>query len=80
LRNSSIIREIHTYGQLIPIATKEMAAQHRGLGKKLVRKAEKITTREFNLNKIAVISAVGTRDYYRKLGYKLKDTYMIKKL
>lgn len=80
LRNSSIIREIHTYGQLIPIAAKEIAAQHRGLGKKLVREAEKITKKEFNLNKIAVISAVGTRDYYRKLGYKLKDTYMTKEL
>jgi elongator complex protein 3 len=45
-----------------------------------MREAEKITKKEFGLNKIAVISGVGVRDYYRKLGYRLENTYMIKKI
>ncbi len=80
LKNASIIREIHTFGQMAPIAGKKMYAQHKGLGKKLIKKAEKITKKELKLNKIAVISGIGTREYYRKFGYKLKDTYMIKQL
>lgn len=77
-QNVAIIREVHTYGQLVPIAETKLAPQHRGLGKKLIKAAEKIARKEFNLNKIAVISAVGTRDYFRKLEYRLKDTYMVK--
>lgn len=80
LKNSAIIREIHTYGQQIKVAKKSNAAQHQGLGKKLINEAEKIAKNEFKLNKIAVISGVGVREYYKKLGYKLKDTYMVKTL
>lgn len=79
LNNSSIIRELHTYGELIPIS-KKGKVQHLGFGKKLIKEAEKITKEEFKLNKIAVISGVGVRDYYRKLGYGLKDEYMVKKI
>ena len=85
LKNSAIIREIHTYGQMVPVSkskgrTSALAVQHKGLGKKLTKKAEKIAKQEFGLNKIVVISGIGVRNYYRKLGYKLKDTYMIKSL
>jgi len=79
LKESAIIREVHTYGQMIPVGEKSSALQHRGLGKKLIKEAEKIT-KGFGLNKIAVISGIGVRPYYRKLGYRLKDTYMIKKI
>jgi elongator complex protein 3 len=79
LKNAAIIREVHTYGQLVPILGKQkIAAQHKGLGKKLIKEAEKITKKEFGLGEIAVISGVGVRDYYRKLGYVLKDGYMVK--
>ena len=78
--NLAIIREIHTFGPLVPISKIKTAPQHRGLGKKLVKKAEKITKNKFNLKKIAVISGIGARDYYRKLGYKLNNTYMIKNI
>jgi len=78
LKDSSIIRELHTYGQLQPLKEKEISPQHKGLGKKLIKEAERITKEEFKLKKIAVISGVGVRGYYRKQGYKLKDTYMIK--
>lgn len=81
LEGLSIIREVHSYGQLIPVSTKKAGAvQHSGLGKKLAREAEKITRQEFGLEKIAVISGVGVRDYYRKLGYRLRDEYMTKRL
>jgi len=78
LKNSAIIRELHTYGQQIPLKEKSLAIQHKGFGKKLLKKAEEITKKEFKLPKIAVISGVGVREYYRKLEYELKDEYMIK--
>jgi len=78
--NSAIIREIHTYGQLIPILGEKTAAQHKGLGKKLVKEAEKIAKNEFGLDEIAVISGIGVRTYFKKLGYRLKSTYMVKKI
>jgi elongator complex protein 3 len=80
LENSAIIREIQTLGEMVPIEKKKIAPQHRGLGKKLVKEAEKIAKKGFGLKKIAVISGVGVRDYWRKLGYKLRETYMIRKI
>ena len=77
----AIIREIHTYGQMHPLNKKgAVSPQHKGLGKKLMKEAERITKEEFKRNKLSVISGVGVRGYYRKLGYRLKDTYMVKSL
>jgi len=88
LQNAALIRELHTYGKLTALGEKKVSSpQHSGLGKKLVREAEKITREELTrLNipqerqKIAVISGIGVRDYYRRLGYRLRETYMVKKL
>jgi elongator complex protein 3 len=80
LENSAIIREIQTFGEMVPIEKRKVAPQHRGLGKKLVKEAEKIAKKEFGLKKIAVISGVGVRNYFSQLKYKLKDTYMIKRI
>ena len=81
LDNSALIREIHTYGPSLQIGKKsDSASQHRGFGKKLIAEAERITTEEFGLKKIAVISGVGVREYFRKLGYNLRSTYMTKRL
>jgi len=80
LKNSALIRELQTYGRVVPIKSDiKRATQHKGLGKKLMKMAEKIIAEETNLKKIAVISGVGVREYYRKLGYRLKDGYMMKK-
>jgi len=79
-QNKAIVREIHTYGQLVSVAEKNLAPQHRGFGKKIIKETEKIAKKEFDLNKIAVISGFGARNYFRKLGYKLENTYMIKNL
>jgi elongator complex protein 3 len=79
LENSALIREVHTYGELIPIKSKQRAVQHIGLGKRLIKEAEKIAKAN-HYKKIAVISGIGVRQYYKKLGYKQEGTYMVKKL
>ena len=81
LKDAAIIREVHAYGQMIPVGQKSISVQHKGLGKKLIKEAEEISKREFGYNKIAVISGAGVRKYYSsKLGYKLKETYMLKEI
>lgn len=80
LNNSAIIREVQTFGEVVPIGIKKIAPQHRGLGKKLIKIGEKIAKKEFGFKKMAVISGVGTREYFRKLGYKLRNSYMIKRI
>lgn len=80
---SAIIREVHTFGPLQRIKggrTSFNSTQHRGLGKKLIEKAERITKGEFGIDKLYVIAGIGAREYYRKLGYELKGTYMAKRL
>ena len=77
---SAIIRELHIYGQALKLGEKNrLVAQHRGFGKWLINEAERISN-ENKCKKILIISGVGVRDYYRKLGYKLEDTYMVKRL
>lgn len=77
-KEAVLIRELHVYGELMP-AGKGKKIQHAGLGKKLMDKAEKIA-RVNGFKKIIVISGVGARGYYRKLGYKLENSYMVKSL
>ncbi len=80
LNQAALIREIHTYGQQLPIGeTQKEASQHHGLGKKLIAGAEKIAKRT-KMTKICAIAGVGVRDYFQKLGYHLEQTYMVKEL
>ncbi len=66
---SALIRELHVYGASLGIgAPAEDEAQHRGLGTQLMREAE-ARARRAGYADLAVISAVGTRPYYRKLGF-----------
>jgi elongator complex protein 3 len=79
LQGASLVRELHVYGQVVPIEQKDLASwQHRGYGTQLMREAERITREEHGANKLAVISGIGVRDYYKKLGYKLEGAYMVK--
>jgi len=75
----AVIREIHVYGQALKLGEKGIFFQHRGLGKWLMSEAEKVVKKE-NIKELAVISGIGVREYYKKLGYALKETYMVKKL
>jgi elongator complex protein 3 len=71
---------VHIYGQSLPVGGEETgAAQHIGLGSRLIQKAEEITrTRGFH--HLAVISAIGTRNYYLRQGFDLGDLYMVRNL
>ena len=76
----AIIRELHVYGELVSLGG-DKKVQHSGLGKKLLGEAEKIVKKELKKNmRIAIISGVGVRGYYRKFGYKLESGYMVKEL
>ena len=79
LKNVAIIRELHTYGQMVRISEEGGQSQHRGFGRRLMEEAEKIA-HEAGYKKMAVISGVGVREYYRTLGYELDRTYMVKTL
>lgn len=99
----SIVRELHVYGSVVPVSTKDLSKfQHQGYGTLLMEEAERISLMEHNSAKISVISGkeilfliftfsililffnniiltgVGTRNYYRKLGYELDGPYMSK--
>jgi elongator complex protein 3 len=77
--NTVLIRELHTYGELIPVGSKKKAVQHIGLGKRLLLVAEDVA-RKKGYKKLAIISGIGVREYYRKFGYQTEKTYMVKKL
>jgi elongator complex protein 3 (tRNA carboxymethyluridine synthase) len=80
LGGAAVIRELHTYGLHLQIDKKmEGAAQHKGYGKRLIAKAEELAM-GYGVKKLAVISGIGVRGYYEKLGFELGDTYMIKNL
>ncbi len=77
----AIVRELHVFGPEVPLGEKiERAAQHQGLGEKLLREAEKIARDEFKAQTLLVLSGVGAREYYRALGYSLVGAYMVKVL
>ncbi len=84
IKNSAIIRELHTYGEVAQIKKKKSKElkliQHQGLGRKLMARAEEIAKKEFNYKKISVIAGLGVRGYYRKLNYRLIIDYMLKLL
>ena len=78
---ASIVRELHVYGSVVPIHNRDPTKfQHQGFGTLLMEEAERIAREEHGSIKLAVISGVGTRDYYRKLGYELDGPYMSKML
>ncbi|KAG9509119.1 Elongator complex protein 3, partial [Fragariocoptes setiger] len=78
---TSIVRELHVYGSTVPISTKDPTKfQHQGFGMLLMEEAERIAREEHGSQKLAVISGVGTRNYYRKMGYELEGPYMTKML
>ena len=75
-----MIREVHVYGPALDIGSdSEGEAQHRGLGRRLIERAEEIA-RARGYERLAVISAIGTRDYYRQRGFVASGLYMVKKI
>ena len=81
LRDAALIRELHSYGPHVALHDhREDAVQHQGFGRRLMREAERIAREEFGRRRIAVIAGIGVREYYRRLGYALEGTYMVKRL
>jgi len=80
LDGAALIREVHVYGQSLAVgAEKKGAAQHVGLGTRLLEESESIA-REKGFERMAVISAVGTRGYYLDRGFERGDLYLVKNL
>ena len=80
--NLALIRELHIYGPEVPLMEqREEAAQHKGLGKALLREAEGIASHEFQVQQMVILSGVGAREYYRsEFGYSSQGNYMVRSL
>jgi elongator complex protein 3 len=80
-KNCSIVRELHVYGPLVPVGDHLAKAwQHKGYGGILLNEAERITREDYDLRKILVISALGTKEYYIRFGYQYDGAYVSKSL
>jgi len=77
----AVVRELHIFGPEVSLGGRlERAAQHHGLGERLLREAERIARGEFKADRLLVLSGVGAREYYRSLGYSLEGAYMTREL
>ncbi|KAJ9266713.1 hypothetical protein DTO212C5_6249 [Paecilomyces variotii] len=80
-QQTSLVRELHVYGSAVPLHGRDPRKfQHRGFGTLLMEEAERIAREEHGSRKISVISGVGVRSYYARLGYHLDGPYMSKML
>ncbi len=87
LKGAALIREVHVVGPSMPVGrVRRGAAQHSGLGSQLsglgsqlIDRAERLAQKR-GYPRMAIIASLGTRAYYRRLGYRIGDTYMLKDL
>lgn len=80
LDGAALIREVHVYGQSLGVGVEKIgAAQHVGLGTRLLEEAERIA-KQNGFEKLAVIAAVGTRQYYLDRGFKRGEYYLVKSI
>src|SRR5271157_1997799 len=80
LNGAALIREVHVYGQSLPVGEEKTgAAQHAGLGTNLIHQAEQIAI-ENGFQRMAVISAVGTRENYLERGFERGELYLVKNI
>jgi elongator complex protein 3 len=76
-KDKALVRELHVYGELVPLGMHSKAVQHRGYGQRLLEEAERIAG-QHKKKTIQVTSGIGVREYYRRLGYKRHGFYMVK--
>ncbi|HZY47318.1 MAG TPA: tRNA uridine(34) 5-carboxymethylaminomethyl modification radical SAM/GNAT enzyme Elp3 [Candidatus Bathyarchaeia archaeon] len=80
-QRSAIVRELHVFGLTVPVGDRVTGAfQHRGYGSKLLAEAERIAKEEYDLKKLIVISALGTKRYYSRFGFSKDGPYVSKSL
>ncbi|MCJ7604910.1 MAG: tRNA uridine(34) 5-carboxymethylaminomethyl modification radical SAM/GNAT enzyme Elp3 [Dehalococcoidales bacterium] len=79
---AALVRELHVFGQQVPLKEqRDEAAQHRGYGKALLREAERIAREEYGAGRLVILSGTGAREYYRtEFGYSFDSGYMIRDL
>lgn len=81
MAGAAVVRELRVYGRAVGVGHRLGSAwQHRGLGGALMASAEKAAKEDLGSGRLLVTSAVGTRNYYRKLGYEREGPYMAKRL
>lgn len=80
-KDTALVRELHVYSGVVPVGKAPSLSefQHRGYGKLLLEEAEE-TARSYNMKKLLVISGLGVKGYYKKLGFKNDGAYVSKKL
>ncbi|MFP4188298.1 MAG: tRNA uridine(34) 5-carboxymethylaminomethyl modification radical SAM/GNAT enzyme Elp3 [Halobacteriales archaeon] len=80
LDSAAVVRELHVYGRQAGIGDESVeGVQHRGYGERLMERAEE-RARDAGFSRLAVISGIGVRGYYRSLGYERDGPYMVKGL
>jgi len=78
---TSIVRELHVYGPLVPVGRRLAKAwQHKGYGGILLSEAERMSLEDYDRKKVVVTSALGTRQYYKRFGYNYDGPYVSKLL
>ena len=81
IAGGAVVRELRVYGRAVRVGRRESSAwQHRGLGGALMSNAERAASEILGEKRLLVTSAVGTRGYYRRLGYEREGPYMAKRL
>ncbi len=76
-----MIRELHVYGRMVPVGERRNDAwQHRGWGEALMAEAEKTARERYDMRKMVVMSALGTKRYYARFGYEKDGVYVSKHL
>jgi elongator complex protein 3 len=73
---SSVIRELRTVSQQVPISEiKDSSLQHRGFGEAMIERCREISA-DAGKDRMLVMSGVGAREYYRRLGFERVGPYM----
>jgi len=78
---TAVVRELHVYGPMVSVGREAKVGdwQHRGWGEELLKNAERVAI-ERGAKKMAVLSGIGVRNYYRRFGYEREGPYMVKEL
>jgi elongator complex protein 3 len=77
---TGLIRELHVYGEMTPVGEESSDWQHRGWGEQLMDEAERIASEIYDMDNMVVMSALGTKQYYGRLGYQKEGVYVSKSL
>lgn len=77
--STGLIRMLYVFGELVSVGENSYGSswQHKGFGEKMLKKAEKIAAEKYDCDKMAILSGIGTRPYYRRFGYELNGPYMM---